>query len=572
MVWKDPAGRYGPELLAGLADDYLTVLRAMTANPKWPLDAVAPPLPTTRGAASAPRIRPAGPAVPALLADVAAVWSEVLQIPALAADDSFFELGGHSLLATSLLDRVSARFGVPLSLPDLFHHPRLGDFAAVVADRMHTRAEPAAAGPATDRAVPASGFQQSIWLAERIDPTRGGYRVALAWQVSGMLDPATLRSALARLVERQELLRTRMVNIDGKLHLEPAAPWAPHLDVVDLRDMSSSEQEQRLREWADTAADGLSLTDGHLLVASLHTLATDRQVLTLCSHHLVLDGGSVPVLLRELRRCYAATGAPPPPRYRDLLAARQHSDTALDHWHQHLAGAPISLGLPVPADVEPDGRVEVALAPDAGARLAPVRASHQVSLFMVVATAVAAVLHRQTGLADLTFAVPVADRGGAAFADVVGPCMNTVVLRSRCARDTTVGQLLLALRGEIVTAFQHVEVPFEDVVARLRPARSPGRTPYADILLNSLDLTDWAIEFGAARLMPLSLTDQVGVDSKVGVTITLITSGDVLRMVLTHRGDQIGHDDAEQLAAELALLLNGFAGQLDAPVRTESQT
>jgi len=572
MVWKDPAGRYGPELLAGLADDYLTALRAMTAHPAWPLDAVAPPLPVTQQAIPAPRIRHAGRAAPALLADVAAVWSEVLQIPALAASDSFFELGGHSLLATSLLDRVSALLGVPLSLPDLFDHPRLGDFAAVVADRTNTRAEPAAAGPATDRAVPASSFQQGIWLAERIDPTRGGYRVALSWQVSGTLDPATLRSALARLVERQELLRTRLVDIDGKLHLEPTAPWAPHLDVVDLRDISSSQQEQRLREWADTAAGRLSLTDGHLLAASLHTLATDRQVLTLCSHHVVLDGGSVPVLLRELRRCYAPADTPPPPRYRDLLAARQHSDTALDHWHQHLTGAPVSLGLPVPADAEPDGRVEVALATNVKKRLAPVHSSHQVSLFMVAATAVATVLHRRSGLADLTFGVPVSDRGGAAFAEVVGPGMNTLVLRSRCARDTTVGQLLLALRDEIVTAFQHVQVPFEDVVARLRPARSPGRTPYVDLLLNSLDQTDWAIELGAARLTPLSLADQLGVHSTVGVTITLITSRDDLRMVLTHRGDQFGHDDAEQMAAQLTLLLNGFADQLDSPVRTENQT
>jgi non-ribosomal peptide synthetase component F len=571
MVWKDPVGCYGPQLLAGLADDYLTALRVMTAHPTWPLDAVAPPLPITQQAIPAPRIRPASRTAPALVADVAAVWSEVLQIPALAASDSFFELGGHSLLATSLLDRVSARFGVPLSLPDLFDHPRLGDFAAVVAGRANARAGPPAAGPTTGRAVPASSFQQGIWLAERIDPTRGGYPVALSWQVSGTLDPAALRSALARLVERQELLRTRLVDIDGKLHLEPAAPWVPRLDVVDLRDMSSIDQEERLREWSGTAVGRLSLADGRLLAAGLHTLAAGRQVLTLCSHHVVLDGGSVPVLLRELRRCYASAADPPPPGYRDLLAARQHGSTALEHWHQHLAGAPVSLGLPVPADVEPDGRVEVALAASIGTRLALVRARHQVSLFMVAATAVATVLHRRSGLADLTFGVPVSDRGGAAFADVVGPAMNTVVLRSRCARDTTVGQLLLALRGEIVTAFRHVQVPFEDVVARLRPARSPGRTPYVELLLNSLDQSGWAIELGAARLLPLSLADQVGVDSKVAVTITLITSGDDLRMVLTHRGDQLGHDDAEQLAAQLALLLNGFADQLDHPVRADNQ-
>lgn len=570
MVWKDPAGRHSTSSLAELADDYVAVLRTMTADPTRSLDSVAPPRPVTPVAT--PRIRSASRSVdPSLLATVAEAWAQVLRIPAPSSDDSFFELGGHSLLATTLVDTVGARLGVPLNLSDLFDNPRLGDFAAIAADRSGLDSRAISVGPTVDGPVPASGFQQAIWLAERIDPGHADYVVPLAWQVTGTLDPDALRSALAGLVARQELLHTRFVDIDGVLHLDSMPPWQPDLHVVDLSDVPPDEQQRRLRDWPATVADRLSLSEGHLLAAALHTLGSDRQVLTLCTHHAVLDGGSVPVLLRELRRCYTATDAPPPPRYRDLLAAQHNRAADLDHWHRHLADAPVTLGLPAPAHAEPDGRVELPLAADLSARLAPVRADHQVSSFIVVIAAVAAVLHRSSGLADLTFGVPVAARGGAAFADVVGPAMNTMVLRSRCAPGATIHDLMLASRAEMVTAFEHVSASFEDVVARLRPTRAAGRTPYLDVLVNSVDQTDWGVELGVARLTPLPLADQLGVDSKVGITITMITSGGRPRVLLTHRGDLVGHADVHRMAGELAALLNEFADHLNSPVWTDER-
>nr|AKA59414.1 non-ribosomal peptide synthetase [uncultured bacterium AB_1383] len=182
-------------------------------------------------------------------------------------------------------------------------------------------------------ALPASSFQERIWLAERLDPTAALYNVPMAWRVRGRLDADALRQALAALVERHEILRTRFVERGGELVQVVGAPWTPELAREDLVALPAAERgprlEARLREAAHVRFD---LASGRLLAASLFTVAPDEQVLFVCVHHLVWDEASTAVFLRELERCYAAAaGEPvpdaPAPRLAELW--REHGDARL---------------------------------------------------------------------------------------------------------------------------------------------------------------------------------------------------------------------------------------------------
>ncbi|MEV0275643.1 condensation domain-containing protein [Streptomyces sp. NPDC050610] len=597
MLWKDRDGSLGPEFLASLARDHLAVVADMVAAPHRTvaeglalLPAVSVPPAQTEAAAPAPSVRSsvserrspdvtapaASPATARGLTSptavgLAMIWQSVLGVPVASADDSFFELGGHSLLATTLLTRVGRRFGVDLSIRDLFTHPGFGELVGVI-DRAAAEAPPAVpadtapARPESDGVFPASKFQESIWLAQRLDPVHATYHVPLSWEVDGELDPAALRDALAAVIGRHEILRTRFLDRDGRLFQEVTLPWTPEIERADLTGLTGPEREARLGAWADEAASALIPADGRLLRAALFTVGPRRHVLSLCVHHLVLDGESVPVLIRELERCYApadpdAVPPPPPRQYRDLVAAENQETGAADdvaYWCRQLKGAPSTLGLNAPAISEPLGNLGLAIEPEAARELLPVQGAEKVSAFMIQSAAVAAALHRWTGLTDLTFGIPVAHRGPAAAQDVIGPCLNTLVLRSRCAPDMTLADLLRVLREEIIDAFEHRAASFEDVVRGLAPRRSPGHTPYADVLLNSVSLTNWSGWLGDARMSPVDFVARRTETSKFPVTITFAERDAALRGSLAYRGDRVGADAAGRLADGLSTILNHF--------------
>ncbi|PWI45127.1 hypothetical protein CK485_06920 [Streptomyces sp. ICBB 8177] len=590
MLWKDPSGTVGADRIASLARDYHAVLSDMPADPRRTLadigalltpvtSAACPEAPDASDSTSADGGGAPCEATPSTLDAMAAVWSDVLGIDDLTPDESFFELGGHSLLAATLLGRITDRLGVELTMRDLFAHPRLGALAGVAEGRLAARIAPAAEGAAgADEdgwgpLFPASGFQESIWLAERLDPAHARYHIPLFWHVRGTLDPDALRSALALLVERHEILRTRFVDRDGRLHHEVGDAWEPEVEFAEVAESGDEARRQWLRKWSDTAATGFVPGEGRLLAAAVVGSPDGDPVLALCVHHLVLDGESVPLLVRELERCYrhaAAPGSPPPEaggQYRDLVRAqrtgtgRARAEADLAYWQEHLRDAPAALDLPAPDVAEPSGTLSLPLAPDAAVKAEALGSRRRTTAFAVHAAALAAVLHRASGAADLTFGVPVADRAGRSAGDVLGPSLNTVVLRSRCAPETTFGDLLGAMRDEVLNAFEHRHAPFEEVVGRLRPRRRPGRAPYVDCVLNNVSMADWSADLGSARLVPLEAmhSDEA---AKFGLTVTFTRGADGTRGDLAFRGDVVGAADAHALADELAAVIGRFPGLL----------
>ncbi|MEU2718359.1 condensation domain-containing protein [Streptomyces sp. NPDC007205] len=576
MVWKDPNGRFGDEMLRRLSDDYLSLLRDMVERPDGTVaDGTAhlspslslsepplgEPLPSRGGPVPMPDAAPKSPrdVDPEILRAVAAVWEDVLGLLCVAATDSFFELGGHSLLATTLVDRIARRLNVDVALADLFGSPRLCDLAGIVQQRMSERGDKRAAPDDRTGPVPASPFQEGIWLAQRMDPEHARYHVPLSWAVDGPISVAALRAALTDLVARHELLRSGFVERDGRPHLKVLPPWTPDLDEVDIQDAGEAEFDRAVAAWCEAAARTFSVTGGRLLRAALHTGPGGRRTFSLCVHHLVLDGGSVPVFLRELRKCHRArTDVAPRRQYGDLVAFwAQNRPGDAEFWRQRLDGAPSTLDLPAPHRPGPHGRFTLTLPADLTTRLAPVRAEHQVSNFMITACAVAVALHRQTGRRDLTLGFPVAGGRPPAYRDVIGPSMNTLLLRTRCTPRTTVTELLRQVRDEIVAGIAHQDVPFENVVRRMRPPRTPGRTPYLDVLVNSVDQSGWSTDLGTARLTPLAIGDRIDADSKVPVTVTTTVTGDgTLRGSLAYRGDQVDRAVAADLAATVSSLLS----------------
>ncbi|GHB32019.1 hypothetical protein GCM10010377_22850 [Streptomyces viridiviolaceus] len=527
------------------------------------------------------RARPLTPTAAAL----AEIWKALLGVSPIGSDDSFFLLGGHSMLAFQLVDRIGERFALTLTVRAVFEHPRLRDLAGLLDRELATRADAIPDGtqdvPVPVPAVPAGagwpaagGFQRSIWLAEQLKG-RGRHNVSMAWKTSGRLDAEQLEEAFALLVEGHELLRTAFVAEADVLRQVVNEPWRPEIEKLDLR-TSQDPDGELTRRLHEMAAHPFDPATGRLLRVALADLAADRQALLVCVHHLAIDGESVPVLLDELERCHRAVHRgerpePPALQYRDFTAAQEAlRDTPryradLAYWRERLVGAPARTDLPAPTRTEPDGVVRVPLPAGMARTLRPLLTEHQATPFMAFGAALALALHRWTGQRSLTFGVPMTIRDRARFRNLLGPCLDTVVLRLDIGPEgeapDAFSTALRAVRRQLLAAREHSAAPFGDVLDLLRPERAAGRTPYVDVMLNMDPRPGTPPVLGGADLEPYVPDSLLAHAPKFSLVLTVTEREGEHAALLSYRGDQVSRAEARELAHDVARLLTRPAGE-----------
>ncbi len=480
---------------------------------------------------------------------LAGLWQEVLGIERVGRHDGFFDLGGHSLLATRVVSRVRQAFAVEVPLLWLFEAPTVAALAERLSRARGARPAPPLRPVRRDGRLPVSFAQERIWFLDRLDEGGSAYLLPGALRLRGRLDETALELAWAEVVRRHEGLRTVFPAFDGRPEPIVLPPSSAGLARVDLRGLppavARDEADRRLRELARRPLD---LAVGPLWRTALLRLGEDERLFVFTLHHVVADGWSLGVLVRELTGLYRAfSGRRPSPlpelplQYADY-AAWQRSWLAgevlaeqLAWWRERLAGAPEALALatdrprPLRASAR-GGQVAVALAA-AGARdLRELARRHGATAFMVLLAAFQTVLARHSGDVDVCVGTPVANRNRAESEELIGCLVNTLVLRGDLSGDPTFENLLARVREAALGAYDHQDLPFERLVDELCPRRDLGRTPLFQVMLAlqpaarpGIDLPGLAVEpvtteTGASKFdLSLSLTD----DGKAGISGSL---------------------------------------------------
>ena len=461
---------------------------------------------------------------------LAELWRELLGVEELAVDDDFFAAGGHSLLATLLVSRVRRRFGVELSLRRIFEAPRLRDMARQVEELAGGRLGEAAAIPRADRGapLPLSAAQQRLWLAHQLDPGSAVYNMPAAVELDGELSVPALAAALAAVVRRHEALRTRFVDAaEGPVQVIEPAPGSggerprrlAQVDLDRLPEQASAGEARRLA--AAEALRPFDLAAGPLLRRVLVRRNERLHLLLVTLHHIVSDGWSARILLRETALLYAAalTGepsplAPLPVQVADHAAWQRRwlaegGAAALEAWWRaRLAGAPVDLTLP-PDRPRPEvptfrGHTETATVPPPAAdALAALARRRGTTLFTLLLAAFDLVLHQRTGADDLVVGTDVANREAAGTEGLIGFFTNQVVLRTRLAGAATFGELVERCQETVVGAFGHQELPFNRLVELLAGRREVSRGPLFQVKLSLQSFPQVPPATGGLRLRRL---------------------------------------------------------------------
>ncbi|HEU0015952.1 MAG TPA: amino acid adenylation domain-containing protein, partial [Longimicrobium sp.] len=470
-------------------------MEAWPLTPNRKLDRRALPAPEGDAWAARGYEAPVGHAEQAL----ADIWAEVLRVERVGRGDSFFELGGHSLLAVQVISRVRQVLRVDVALGELFTRPVLGDFARGL--ETAARAELPAIQPADRRGrVPLSFAQQRLWFLEQLGDLGSAYHLSTGVRLRGGLDRAALARALDTIVARHEALRTVFAQVDGvpEQRIAPADVGFP-LREHDLAGRDDAEAELGRLVDRETHAP-FDLERGPLIRGRLVRLAPDDHALLLTMHHIVSDAWSLGVLTRELSALYAAHRAG---READLPALPvQYADYAAwqrrwvegqvlreqaEYWTRTLAGAPELLELPAdrprPAEQDHAGaRLGVVLDEELTAGLNALSRRHGTTLFMTLLAGWAAVLGRLSGQDDVVIGTPTANRGRQEIEGLIGFFVNTLPLRVDLSEAPTVAELLERVRERALQAQHHQDIPFEQVVELVQPARSLAHTPLFQVM------------------------------------------------------------------------------------------
>ncbi|MRV71989.1 amino acid adenylation domain-containing protein [Duganella sp. FT92W] len=509
-------------------------------------------------------------------AALAAVWEEVLKCPVTRADADFFELGGHSLLATQLIYAYKKRHQVAIPVQAIFEYRQLGALARHVAGLSRQELPGAIARAARRERGPLSFSQQRLWFLCQLPGAGASYNLAMPLAVRGALQRPALEQALAALLQRHEGLRAGFAMADGELtqfireSLDPPC-W------IDADGWSDSALQQAIDA---RCREPFSLATDALVRITVFRRAADQHVLLLVLHHIVTDGWSNGIILRDLSRLYdhhahggALTLPPLPVQYFDYAVwqrepKQDHGHAAqLDYWRRQLRDAAPVLPLPLdfaraPGQFRGENKV-VSIDAAAVAGLEALAAANQATLFMVLLGAFQSLLARFCGTSDIVLGTVVANRQRQELEEVVGFFTNTLVIRDTVQTHVPFCQTLRQTRQTLLAAYDNQDVPFDqvvDAVCRERPVDAPALVQVMFVLQNAQQSKGSGAGFRELDVRPV--TWQYG-QAKFDLTISINPDAHGLHVHLEYKSDLFSAERMEQWLALYRDALLRLAQQSD---------
>jgi hypothetical protein len=433
--------------------------------------------------------------------------------------------------------------------------------------------------------------QQRLWFLDQLEPRGSAYILPGVLRLTGSLNIAALEQSFTEVVRRHETLRTSFAVIDGTPVQIISESWSMSLPLLDLSDLPESEREvEATRLTREEAQRPFDLSSGPLLRVMLLKLSSEEHLLLFTMHHIISDGWSTGVLIREVTALYEAFSRGEPSPLEELMI--QYADYAvwqrewlrgevleqqLSYWREQLRDAPTVLELPT-------DRARPAVQSFRGAhhsfdfskalteQLKTLTQREGVTLFMTLLAAFQVLLYRYTHQSDIVLGSPIANRTHAETEALIGFFVNTLALRTDLSGEPTFRELLKRVREVALGAYAHQEIPFERLVEELQPERSLSHAPLFQVMLvlqnapsTRLELAELKVEAveaesGTAKFdLTLVLEEsERGLVGGIQYNTDLFDSSTISRMV--------GHfevllaaiaEDAEQRITELPLLTAG---------------
>ncbi|MBV9355812.1 MAG: amino acid adenylation domain-containing protein, partial [Chloroflexi bacterium] len=467
----------------------VVVLDALPVSANGKVDNASLPAP---GAASVQGVAPFIAARTDVEAGVAAIWAEVLGLERVSVDANFFDLGGHSMLASQVIARVRSAFRVNVPLRRMFEAPTvagIADSVEALSPLAQSLQLPALVRKSVNEASLLSIAQEQFWALEQRIPNTPFFNINATVRLTGELNVDALQSAFDTVVRRHEILRTCYEKEDGRARLRVSAPAPFELQIVDLSALPEDQRAASLaQQLALCALRPFDLAHAPLMRAVLARLRSDQHVLAVTLHHIVADGWSMDVLTQEVQAIYGASLAGDLPHLPELPI--QYADFAAwqrallegefrqileSFWKSELIGNIPRLEFPRDrargkSRTFQYGSRELVLAEPLYGMLGQLSRRDNATLFMLLLASLEMVLYSYTGQRNFGICILTGNRAHVETEPLIGLFVNTLVLPADLTGDPRFSELLRRVRDTTTRAYDHQDLPFEQVVHLLKVA------------------------------------------------------------------------------------------------------
>jgi amino acid adenylation domain-containing protein len=446
-------------------------------------------------------------------AKLVALWREVLGGGPIGVRDNFFELGGHSLKATTVVSRIAKELDVEVPLRAIFQYPTIRELAQYMRRAACSRF---AAIEPVDRQVyyPVSSAQKRLYIIHQMQGWEIGYNMPGVLTLEGELNRARLEAAFKGLIERHETLRTSFAMADG----EPVQRvWEQAEFAVQYREANEDEIEAIIQGFIRP----FDLSRAPLLRVGLLKLHPTRHILLLDMHHIIGDGVSMAIMVRELVHLYRGATLPELRiQYKDFSAwqnklmkseviAKQER-----YWLNTFSGAIPVLDLPAdyarPALQSFEGAsFEFEVDPEFAARLKQLAQETGSTLYMVLLAAYAVLLAKYTGQEEIIIGSPIAGRSHADLETIIGMFVNTLAMYITPRSGATFLEFLKEVRENALAAYENQDCQFEELVDKLDVRRDFGRNPLFDVMFVLENMEVEPVEIEGLKISPFPVVNRI---------------------------------------------------------------
>lgn len=505
------------ELPAYMVPSYFTILEKipLTANGKVNRKALITPINEAR--ASRPYQAPA----PGLEQQIADLWSEILSIPDIGATDDVLALGAHSLHIGSFVNRLQKISGKRIGIGDVFNQPTvcgLSDFVRGQAEVQFMAIEPV--GEQDSYRI--SHAQKRLWVLQQLFKSSTAYNMPVVYHLEGLLDRHALQTAFRMLINRHESLRTIFIERKGQV-LQRILGIDEVPSDLQYHDLSKNDDHGVETILSQKLSAAFNLDKGPLFEGVLIKRSSNHHIFLLNIHHIVSDGWSMAVMLKELVSLYNSVRQG---IAHDLKALRiqykdysewQHRETSgpgfvlhRKYWMDKYSGKIPTLHLPLdfqrPAERTFTGKaIQFTFDRSLSARINAYGQERGASLFMTLLTTVQALLSRWSGQSDFIIGTPVSGREHEDLYDQIGFYVNTLALHSRIEETDTFEQMLSRTKNETLNGYDHQMYPFDSLIEDLGLTWDKNRSPLFDVMLvlQNTDLPESSIgEMDGVQVRP----------------------------------------------------------------------
>lgn len=501
------------------------------------------------------------------------LWSEVLGLGRVSVVDDFFELGGHSLKAMVIVSRIHGELGADVKVKDVFQFPTIVQLAQRIQELSLYDNVVTSIPPIEHKDYyPVSPAQRRMYVLNTLEESGStAYNMPFAYRIQGRLDISRLSEIINHLVERHEGFRTSFQVIDGEVVQLIHPGVESKLEVVELSGLSNEEINQQIASFIRP----FDLSKAPLMRMELLHIGQEEHILLIDMHHIISDGLSGIILLRELEQLYMGEKLPAIKiHYKDYavwLNEKLASERMAEHesyWLEHFGGDLPKLNLPLDYSRPPmqsfEGQtLQFKMEPKLSQSIRAFANETGSTLYSVMLAAYYVLLSKYSGQEDIVVGSPVSGRNHQDIEQILGMFINTVAIRNYPARDKTFRQFLMEVKEHTLSAIDHQDLPFERLIDLLDVDRDTSRNPLFDTMFNLTDQETQEIYIGDMILSPYELENHI---SKFDLMLDVYTDISEIQFDLQYNTDLFSYSTAQRIGQHYIEILNSITANLDAQI------